>query len=66
MAGIREQGGYAVASAHAGYRFNENLRMGVAVNNLFDRNYYERVGGLNSYNTPGEPRNVMVTLRTQF
>jgi outer-membrane receptor for ferric coprogen and ferric-rhodotorulic acid len=66
VAGIREQAGYAVASAHVGYRFNDNLRMSVAVNNLFDRNYYERVGGLNSYNTPGEPRNVMVTVRTLF
>ena len=66
VAGIREQAGYAVASAHLGYRFTEDLRMSVAVNNLFDRHYYERVGGLNTYNTPGEPRNVMVTLRSQF
>lgn len=66
VAGIREQAGYAVASAHLGYRFTEGLRMSVAVNNLFDRHYYERVGGLNSYNTPGEPRNVMLTVRSQF
>jgi len=66
VAGIREQAGYAVASAHVGYRFAEGLRMSVAVNNLFDRHYYDRVGGLNSYNTPGEPRNVMLTVRSQF
>lgn len=66
VAGVREQGGYAVASAQAGYRFNATMRLGVTVNNLFDRRYHERVGGLNSYNTPGEPRNVMVTLRSEF
>ncbi|UQY86197.1 TonB-dependent siderophore receptor [Stenotrophomonas rhizophila] len=66
VAGVREQRGYAVASAHAGYRFTETLQMSVAVNNLFDRHYFERVGGLNSYNTPGEPRNVLVTLRSTF
>lgn len=64
--GLREQRGYAVASLHAGYRFTEALRLTVAVNNLFDRHYYDRVGGLNTYNTPGEPRNVMVTLRSVF
>ena len=66
VAGVREQKGYAVASLQAGYRFTEELRMTVAVNNLFDRRYYERVGALNTYNTPGEPRNVMVTLRSRF
>lgn len=66
VAGVREQKGYAVASLQAGYRFTEKLRMTVAVNNLFDRRYYERVGALNTYNTPGEPRNVMVTLRSRF
>jgi len=49
-----------------GYRFNENLRMSVAVNNLFDRDCHEREGGVNTYHTPGRPRNVMVTMRTQF
>lgn len=66
IAGVREQGGYAVASAHAGYRFSDSLRITLAVNNVFDRRYYERVGGLNTYNTPGEPRNVMVTVRSSF
>lgn len=66
VAGVREQGGYVVASAHAGYAFSPRLRVTVAVNNLFDRHYWERVGGLNTYNTPGEPRNVMLTLRSRF
>ena len=66
VAGVREQKGYAVASLQAGYRFTDALGMTVAINNLFDRHYYERVGTLTSYNTPGEPRNVMLTLRSNF
>ncbi|KLJ00837.1 hypothetical protein WQ56_08265 [Luteimonas sp. FCS-9] len=66
VAGVREQGGHAVASLHAGYAISPALRVSVAVNNLFDRHYWARVGGLNSYNMPGEPRNVMATLRARF
>jgi len=66
VAGVREQKGHAVVSVQAGYRFTPSLRMTLAINNLFDRRYYERVGALNTYNTPGEPRNVVLTLRSQF
>lgn len=62
-AGVREQKGYAVASAHAAYQLTKDANITVVINNLFDRKYYERVGGLNTYNTPGEPRSVVVALR---
>jgi outer membrane receptor for ferric coprogen and ferric-rhodotorulic acid len=64
--GVREQGGYAVASAQLGYRLDRATTVALAVNNLFDRTYYARVGGLNSYNTYGDPRNVTLSLRTRF
>lgn len=66
VAGIREQGSFAVANAQLGYRFNEHLRVFATVNNLFDKVYYVRVGSLNTYNNYGEPRNVMVTLRAKY
>lgn len=61
---LREQGGYAVASAQLGYRVSDSTTVGLTANNLFDRKYYARVGGLNTYNVYGEPRNFMLTLRT--
>ncbi|WP_374599146.1 TonB-dependent siderophore receptor [Sphingosinicella sp.] len=66
IAGIREQGAFAVASAQLGYRFNERLRLFATVNNLFDKVYYVRVGSINTYNNYGEPRNVLLTLRASY
>jgi outer membrane receptor for ferric coprogen and ferric-rhodotorulic acid len=66
VAGIREQGAFAVASAQLGYRFNEQLRVFATVNNLFDKVYYARVGSINTYNNYGEPRNVLLTLRANY
>jgi len=64
--GVREQGGYAVASAQLGYRLDSKTTVALAVNNLFDRRYYARVGGLNTYNTYGDPRSVSLSVRTRF
>ena len=66
QAAMRRQGGYAVANAMASYRFNRQMTLQLNANNLFDRTYYTRLGGLNSYNTYGEPRNFMLTLRAQY
>ncbi|MBB4633632.1 TonB-dependent siderophore receptor [Sphingosinicella soli] len=66
VAGIREQGSFAVANAQLGYRFNEHLRAFATVNNLFDKVYYVRVGSLNTYNNYGEPRSVLLTLRAKY
>ena len=61
--GVREQGGYAVANAQAGYAFAKGITLSLAVNNLFDRNYWARVGGLNTYNIYGDPRSVLLSVR---
>lgn len=63
---VRRQGGYAVVNAMASYRFNEKLSLSLNLNNLFDRTYYTRLGGTNTYNTYGEPRNVALTLRADY
>jgi len=63
VAGLREQGGYAVANAQAGYTFANGVTMSLAVNNLFDRTYWARVGGLNTYNIYGDPRSVLLSAR---
>lgn len=66
VAGIREQGPFAIANAQLGYRFNEALRAFLSVNNLFDRVYYVRVGSINTYNNYGDPRNVLFTIRARY
>ena len=61
-----EQAGYAVYNAVVGYRFNEHYSLQLNANNIFDKNYYEKIGatGVNYYY--GEPRNYALTLRGEF
>src|SRR5262249_34864948 len=61
----RRQDAYAVASASLSYPIQRHLQLAAQVNNLFDRTYYTRLGGTNTYNTFGEPRSVTVSLRWQ-
>lgn len=63
---VRRQGGYAVLNAMASYRINEKTLLSLHLNNLTDRTYYTRLGGTNTYNTYGEPRNVSVALRVDL
>lgn len=59
----RTQAKYAVVRTQATYPVNKQLTATLAVNNLFDKTYYTRLGGTNTYNTPGDPRNVLLSLR---
>lgn len=59
----RTQPKYAVVRTQATYPVNKQLTATLAVNNLFDKTYYTRLGGTNTYNTPGDPRNVQLSLR---
>ena len=61
----RRQGAYAVASINISYPLRRSLHIGAQVNNAFDRTYYTRLGGTNTYNWFGEPRNAAVFLRWQ-
>ena len=62
----RRQSAYAVASANLSYLLPRNVLLTVQVNNMFDQTYYTRLGGTNTYNVFGEPRNALVSLRWQL
>lgn len=63
---VRRQDGYAVVNLMAGYQIDPHLSLALNLNNLFDETYYTRLGGTNTYNTYGEPRNVSLTLRATY
>ena len=64
--GVREGSGYVVFNAQLGYDISSNTSVTLAANNLTDRRYYARIGGLNSYNTYGEPRSLSLNVRANF
>lgn len=64
--GVRKSSGYAVFNAQMGYTFDRRTTVTLAANKLFDRRYYARINGLNSYNTQDEPRSVSLNVRTRF
>ncbi|NQE61330.1 TonB-dependent siderophore receptor [Caulobacter sp. RHG1] len=66
VAGVRDQAPYALLSLHGGYALNDKVSVSASLNNTFDKVYYARVGGPNTYNTYGDPRNVTVALRARF
>ncbi|MBL1266754.1 MAG: TonB-dependent siderophore receptor [Halomonas sp.] len=61
-----EAPGYAVVDAMVGYDFTSQLSGQLNINNLFDRDYYNRVGGVNTFNMPGSPANVVASVRYDF
>ncbi len=63
---FRAQDPYAVVNAQIGYQIEKDLSLTLNVNNIFNQLYYTRLGGTNTYNTPGDPRNFMLTLRRSF
>lgn len=62
----RRQNAYAVVSTNASYLLRPNIDLNLQVNNLFDAAYYTRLGGTNTYNSFGDPRNVMLSLRWNY
>lgn len=61
-----EAPGYAVVDAMIGYDFTSQLSGQLNINNLLDRDYYNRVGGVNTFNMPGAPANMVASLRYDF
>ncbi len=59
----RWQPAYSLLSAMVSYTSPSGLLLQVNAANLLDEQYYARVGGINSYNSYGTPRNVSLTLR---
>ena len=66
VVGVREQKPYAILGLHGGYALTPKLSLSASLNNVFDKHYYARVGGPNTYNTFGDPRNLTVALRARF
>lgn len=63
---LRSQGGFAVWTAQLGYKFSKSVSANFTVENLFDKVYYTRLQGNNTYNYFGTPRNFMLTLRADM
>jgi len=57
---------YALVDLFTNYRIDKTWSMQFNVNNLFDKKYYESVGGITSGNIYGDPRNYSVTVRASF
>lgn len=57
------QGGYAVVNLQAGYDITKQIRAQLNVNNLFNRLYYQSLGGVGNGNFLGDLRSVLFTLR---
>ncbi|MFC0036476.1 TonB-dependent siderophore receptor [Cardiobacterium valvarum] len=61
-------GGYTVWHANVQYEPEKNLRIGLNINNLTDKHYYESYAhrGTSQGHFYGEPRNAMLTFRWDF
>uniref|UniRef100_Q47F01 TonB-dependent siderophore receptor n=1 Tax=Dechloromonas aromatica (strain RCB) TaxID=159087 RepID=Q47F01_DECAR len=62
----REQNFYAVYDAQIGYNLSRDVAVTLSANNIFDKTYYTRLGGTNTYNYYGDPRNFALTLRVRY
>ncbi|MGC3964995.1 MAG: TonB-dependent siderophore receptor [Rhodocyclaceae bacterium] len=61
-----EQDAYAVFDALLGYRFSPNVDVSLSINNLFDKEYYQRVGSTTVFNFYGEPRSFWLKTSLKF
>jgi outer membrane receptor for ferric coprogen and ferric-rhodotorulic acid len=61
-----KQDGYQVVDLQVGYEIVENVNATLTVNNVFDEEYYTRVGGTSVFNFYGEPRSVWFKLGASF
>ncbi|WP_201282498.1 TonB-dependent siderophore receptor [Novosphingobium sp. TCA1] len=63
-----KQGGYALVGLHARYDVSEAVELGLNVNNLLDKTYYQSIPTSNNFGGLfyGDPRSVMATVRGRF
>jgi iron complex outermembrane receptor protein/outer membrane receptor for ferric coprogen and ferric-rhodotorulic acid len=59
-------GNYALANLQLGYAFNDHLELGLTVDNLFDKTYYEKVSGPGRQNFYGSPRSAVLALKLRY
>lgn len=58
--------GYATVSLLGGYAIDEQWKLALNIDNLFDRKYYEKVSGAGRQNFYGAPLSASVSLRGSF
>ncbi|RZJ26031.1 MAG: TonB-dependent siderophore receptor [Haliea sp.] len=62
-----KQGGYTIFDLMAGYKVSEKLDIRFNMTNVFDKNYYQAIGGsTDSASAFGEPRNFSITAKYKF
>ncbi|MDQ8022580.1 MAG: TonB-dependent siderophore receptor [Moraxellaceae bacterium] len=61
-----QQDAYTVLDALVGYRISRNVDVSLAINNLLDEKYYQRVGGTSVFNFYGEPRSYWLKTSLKF
>ncbi len=59
-------GNYALANLQLGYAFNDHVDLGLTVDNLFDKTYYEKVSGVSRQNFYGSPRSAVLALKLRY
>lgn len=59
---VRVQPAYTVVNAMASYDISKHVTAKFSIENIFDTKYMTRLGGTNTYNTWGAPRNYMFSL----
>lgn len=64
--GSIEADGYTVIDALAKKEFASGVTVSLGVDNLFDKDYYERVGSTTVFNFRGEPRTFKIALSKEF
>ena len=57
---------YSTWDAMVSYPFNDQLTGQLNVYNLFNKDHYVRVGSLNTFNMPGDEREVKASLSYKF
>ncbi|NPD14904.1 TonB-dependent siderophore receptor [Xinfangfangia sp. D13-10-4-6] len=60
------QDAFTVADLVVGYRLSDTFDIQLNVNNVFDKYYYETVGGFEGSNSFGAPRSFMLTAKATF
>lgn len=58
--------GYVLVDLFAQYRLNKHWSANLNINNIFDKKYYQTVGGSAGQNWYGQPRNFLVSMRYSY
>jgi outer-membrane receptor for ferric coprogen and ferric-rhodotorulic acid len=60
------QRSYMIANLRVGYDFDRHWRIALSINNVFDRIYYQTIGGTSGNNWYGEPRGFLFRLDGRY